>query len=42
MTANREKGAPVAAQYGVPEHAVYGYDEWDRLVQNPDTKLSIL
>ena len=39
MTANREKGARVAAQYGVPEHAVYGYDEWNRLGQNPDIQV---
>ncbi len=31
MTGDRDKGLRVARQHGLPEDAVYGYDEWDRL-----------
>ena len=31
MTGDRAKGRRVAARHGLPETAVYGYDEWDRL-----------
>ena len=31
MTGDRDKGVRVARQHGLPETAVYSYDEWDRL-----------
>ncbi len=31
MTGDRDKGLRVARQHGLPDAAVYGYDEWDRL-----------
>lgn len=35
MTGDPDKGRRIAAQYGAPADAVYGYDEWDRLGGNP-------
>jgi hypothetical protein len=34
MTCDSEKGQRVAAQYGAPGGAVFGYGEWDRLGAN--------
>jgi predicted dehydrogenase len=34
-----EKARAVAAQYGVPDDAIYGYDEMDRMADNPDIKV---
>ncbi|MEM7698543.1 MAG: Gfo/Idh/MocA family oxidoreductase [Verrucomicrobiota bacterium] len=31
MTGDREKGRRYAAEYGFPEDAIYGYDEWDKV-----------
>lgn len=31
MTGDHDKGARIARQHGLPEDAVYSYDEWDRL-----------
>ena len=39
MTGDKDKGRRVAAQYGAPVDAVYGYDEWDALGQNEDVKV---
>ena len=38
MTGDRSKGVRGASQHGVPEHSVYGYDEWDRLAANQDVQ----
>ena len=35
MSGTPDKAKLVARQYGLPEDAVYGYDEWDRLKANP-------
>ncbi|WP_181969885.1 Gfo/Idh/MocA family protein [Paraburkholderia sp. DHOC27] len=39
MTGDRDKGRRVLSQYGAPGHAVYGYDEWDRLASNDDVQV---
>jgi predicted dehydrogenase len=39
MTGDKEKGRRVVAQYGAPDNAVYGYDEWDKLATNDDVKV---
>ena len=38
MSGSPDKAKLVARQYGLPEDAVYGYDEWDRLKANPDVQ----
>jgi len=35
MSGTPDKARLVARQYGLPDDAVYGYDEWDRLKANP-------
>jgi predicted dehydrogenase len=35
MSGTPAKAKLVAEQYGIAPEAVYGYDEWDRLAQNP-------
>jgi len=35
MSGSPEKAKLVAAQYGIPADAIYGYGEWDRLKDNP-------
>lgn len=39
MTGDKGKGCRVAAQYGAPENAVYGYDEWAALGRNDDVQV---
>lgn len=39
MSGDKGKGARVAEQYGVPDDAVYGYDEWDALGRNRDVQV---
>ena len=39
MTGDKGKGCRVAAQYGAPESAVYGYDEWAALGRNDDVQV---
>ena len=34
MSGSPDKAKLVARQHGLPDDAVYGYDEWDRLKQN--------
>lgn len=36
MSGDKDKGVRIVRQYGAPEHAVYGYDEWDALGGNKD------
>lgn len=36
MTNDRDKGVRVLRQYGAPDQAVYGYDDWDALGGNKD------
>jgi len=36
MTNDRDKGVRILRQYGAPEQAVYGYDEWDELGSNKE------
>lgn len=38
MTGDKAKGERVARQYGAPQDAVYGYDEWTRLGENEDVQ----
>ncbi|MFD0934792.1 Gfo/Idh/MocA family protein, partial [Methylobacterium trifolii] len=38
MSGSPDKAKLVARQYGVPEQAVYGYGDWDRLKANPDVQ----
>lgn len=38
MSGTPDKAKLVARQYGLPEDAVYGYDEWDRLKANPNVQ----
>ncbi len=38
MSGTPDKAKLVARQYGLSESAVYGYDEWDRLKQNPEVQ----
>ncbi len=38
MSGSPEKARLVAQQYGVPEDAVYGYGDWDRLKANADVQ----
>ncbi|WP_232631623.1 Gfo/Idh/MocA family protein [Methylobacterium sp. Leaf118] len=35
MSGSPDKARLVARQYGIPEEAVYAYDQWDRLKANP-------
>ena len=35
VSGNREKARRVAAQYGVPESGIYGYDDFDRIADDP-------
>ena len=35
MSGSPDKARLAARQYGIPEEAVYGYDQWDRLQANP-------
>ena len=35
VSGNREKARRVAARYGVPEDALYGYDDFDRVAGDP-------
>ncbi len=35
MSGTPDKARLVARQYGLPDDAVYGYDEWDKLKANP-------
>ncbi len=39
MTGDEEKGRRVAAQYGAPTDAVYGYDDWAALGRNDDVQV---
>ncbi|SDU15537.1 Predicted dehydrogenase [Verrucomicrobium sp. GAS474] len=36
VSGSPEKASAVAGQYGVKQDSVYGYDEWERIAQNPD------
>ncbi|KQU05643.1 oxidoreductase [Methylobacterium sp. Leaf469] len=38
MSGTPAKARLVAEQYGVPADAVYGYDGWERLAQNPNVR----
>ncbi|MCJ2015758.1 Gfo/Idh/MocA family protein [Methylobacterium sp. J-076] len=38
MSGSHDKAKLVAKQHGLPEDAVYGYHEWDRLRQNPQVQ----
>ncbi|SFK38652.1 Gfo/Idh/MocA family protein [Methylorubrum salsuginis] len=38
MSGSPEKAKLTARQYGIPEDAVYAYDQWDRLKANPAVK----
>jgi hypothetical protein len=38
MSGSPDKAKLVARQYGLPEDAVYGYDEWERLKANPNVQ----
>jgi predicted dehydrogenase len=38
MSGTPDKAKLVARQYGLPETAVYGYGDWDRLRQNSDVR----
>ncbi len=38
MTGDGAKGRRIAAQHGLPESAVHGYDEWDRLAADPSVR----
>ena len=38
MSGSPDKARLVARQYGLPESAVYGYGEWDRLKANPEVR----
>lgn len=35
MSGERDKGVRVGAAFGVPASSVYGYDDWDRLANDP-------
>ncbi len=35
MSGSPDKAKLVARQHGVPDEAVYGYGDWDKLKQNP-------
>ncbi|GLS53921.1 Gfo/Idh/MocA family protein [Methylobacterium gregans] len=39
MSGSPEKAKLVAQQYGLPESAVYGYGDWDKLKANPDVQV---
>lgn len=39
VSGNREKALRVAAQYGVPERSIYGYDDFDRIADDPSIQV---
>jgi predicted dehydrogenase len=36
VSGEKDKAKAIAAQYGVPEHSLYDYDDFDRIADNPD------
>ena len=41
MSGTPDKARLVAEQYGIAPDAIYGYDEWDRLAQNPAVQVGL-